>query len=152
MHRFTLVLIAVLTASCSGGSKTPPAPPATSTFNGTYTGSATGTQINLGPAPPPTSPSNFLLTAMVANGVITGSLRTPPGAEVQGSIPLSRTVTASGGVAFTATDQCGAQVYSIIGSIMIAASGSGAMAGTWSQPGHASCSRGASGTFTLARQ
>lgn len=128
-----------------------PAPPAAPTFEGTYSGSGTGTQINLGPAPPPTSPSNFVLTVVVAGEVVTGALGTPPGAEFQATIPLAGTASASGAVTFTAKDFCGGQLYTFVGSITDGSAGDATMTGTWSQPPVADCSRGASGTWTATR-
>jgi hypothetical protein len=84
---------------------------------------------------------------VVTDGVISGTLSTPPNAEVQGSIPLSGTVSTSGQVAFRATDNCGGQVYSFTGSIA-----GTQMSGSWSQPAVAGCSEARSGTFTATRQ
>jgi hypothetical protein len=124
-------------------------PPPTPAFNGTYTGRAIGTQINLDGS---TGPSNFLLTATIDNDVITGTLSTPPDPdEPQGTLPLSGRASASGGVTFTATDLCGGALYSFTGSVTLASGGGAEMAGTWSQPASANCSRGASGTFTMTR-
>lgn len=103
-------------------------------FNGTYAGSGTGT-------------GNFRLTPVLTDGVISGTLSTPPEAEVQASIPLTGTVSTSGQVTFSATDPCGGQVYSFTGSIT-----GTQMSGTWSHPAAAGCSGARSGTFTATRQ
>lgn len=115
-----------------------PAPPAAPTFDGTYTGSATGT-------------GRFRISPTVTGEVITGILSTPADAEFQGTIPLSGTASAAGAVTMTATDSCGGQVYTLTGSIAVDAAGAATMTGTWSQPAAANCSGARSGTWTAAR-
>jgi hypothetical protein len=120
-----------------GGFWIPTSPTPAQTIEGTYSGSAIGAG-NL---------TNFLLTATVSSGVISGTLRAPEGT---GQIPLSGTASASGEVTMTATDDCGAARYTLTGSITFDASGMARIAGTWSQPAVAGCP-GASGTFTMSR-
>lgn len=116
-----------------------PEPPiAAPTFDGTYSGNATGT-------------GRFRIAPTVTGGVITGILSTPPDAEEQASIPLAGTASAAGAVAMTATDPCGGQVYSLTGSITVDATGGAVMTGTWSQPAAPNCSEARSGTWTATR-
>lgn len=140
MNRLSvLVFLATLVSSCGGGSGggSPTAPTSVPTANGTYSGTATGS-LNL---------TSFLLTATVADEVITGTLREPEGA---GQIPVSGTASSSGAVTMTATDDCGASVYTLSGSIALDAAGGAVMTGTWSQPAAAGCPA-SSGTFTMTR-
>jgi hypothetical protein len=155
MKQFVLILIAALAVSCTGGdsespvvttspttpgSQTPaPAPPASPTFNGNYSGTATGT-------------GHFRIEPTVSGELITGLLRTPPEAETQGTIPLSGTVSAAGAVTMTAIDDCGAAAYRLTGSITVDSAGAARMDGTWTEGGAAGCRSATSGTFTAARQ
>ena len=118
-----------------------PTPPPTpvGNFNGTYSGDAVGT-------------GSFRLTAIVTGTVVSGVLRTPITPPVQGTIPITGTATASGAVAFTAIDDCGAAQYRMTGQITVGSSGSAVMAGTWEEDGAVDCRGATSGTFTLTRQ
>lgn len=115
------------------------------TYNGTYVGSATGTQLNLDNT---TGPSAFQLNIIVSGTTITGVLRDPSGVH---QIPLSGWATTTGNVTFTASDTCGGAVYTMSGSIAGQAKGS-SLNGSWMEAAAANCSKGANGTFTTTRQ
>ncbi len=164
MKPLGVILVAVLAVSCSGGAESPtsatsgpsvlqlsqrqigpydghePVPTPAPTFNGTYSGSATRN-----------GSTSFRITVTVAEAVITGALGTPPGAEVQASIPLSGSTSAAGAVTMTAIDDCGASLYTLTGSLAIDAAGVATMAGTYTEAGAPGCGPPRSGTWSAAR-